>query len=40
VRAAQKAVYQLLEIDKEIPPILHHHKSIKVNFDTVVKAFA
>jgi oleate hydratase len=40
VRAAQMAVYQLLDIDKEIPPILHHDKSIKVNFDAVVKAFA
>ena len=39
VRAAQMAVYQLLGIDKEIPPILHHDKSIKVNFDAVVKAF-
>ena len=40
VRAAQMAVYQLLSIDKEIPPILHHDRSIKVNFDAVVKAFA
>ena len=40
VRAAQMAVYQLLCIDKEIPPILHHDKSVKVNFDALVKAFA
>jgi oleate hydratase len=40
VRAAQMAVYQMLHIDKDIPPILHHDKSIKVNFDAVVKAFA
>jgi len=39
VRAAQIAVYQLLGIDREIPPILHHDKSLKVNFDAVVKAF-
>jgi oleate hydratase len=39
VRAAQIAVYQLLEIDKTIPPILHHDKSLKVNFDAVIKAF-
>lgn len=39
VRAAQIAVYQLLAIDKKIPPILHHDKSIKVNFDAVIKAF-
>jgi oleate hydratase len=40
VRAAQMAVYQLLGIDKDIPPILHHDKSVRVNFDAVVKAFA
>jgi oleate hydratase len=34
------AVYQLLEIDVEMPPILHHDGSVKVNFDAVVKAFA
>lgn len=39
VRAAQMAVYELLGIDREIPPILHHDKSIKVKFDSVVKAF-
>jgi oleate hydratase len=39
VRAAQMAVYQLLEIDREVPPILHHDKSIKVNFDALIKAF-
>jgi oleate hydratase len=39
VRVAQMAVYELLGIDREIPPILHHDKSIKVNFDALVKAF-
>ena len=39
VRAAQIAVYQLLDIDREVPPILHHDKSIKVNFDALIKAF-
>jgi oleate hydratase len=39
VRVAQMAVYQLLGIDREVPPILHHDKSIKVNLDAVVKAF-
>lgn len=39
VRAAQMAVYQLLEIDNEIPPILHHDKSIMVNLDAIIKAF-
>ncbi|SFT01611.1 oleate hydratase [Sulfitobacter marinus] len=39
VRAAQMAVYELLEIDREVPAILHHDKSLKVNFDAVIKAF-
>jgi oleate hydratase len=39
VRAAQMAVYELLGIDREIPPILHHDKSIKVKLDAVIKAF-
>jgi oleate hydratase len=39
VRVAQMAVYELLAIDRPIPPILHHDKSLKVNFDAVIKAF-
>ncbi len=39
VRTAQMAVYKLLDITREIPPILHHDKSLKVNFDAVIKAF-
>jgi len=39
VRAAQMAVYQLLNIDREIPPILHHDKSLVVNYEAVIKAF-
>jgi oleate hydratase len=39
VRAAQMAVYQLIEIDREVPPILRHDKSIKVNFDALIKSF-
>jgi oleate hydratase len=39
VRAAQMAVYQLLGIDKKIPPVLHHDQSIKVKFDALIKAF-
>jgi len=38
VRVAQMAVYELLGIDREIPPILHHDKSIKVKIDAVIKA--
>jgi oleate hydratase len=40
VRVAQTAVYELLNIDREIPPILHHDKSIKVNLEAAIKAFA
>ena len=39
IRVAQMAVYELLGIDREIPPILHHDDSIKVKLDAVVKAF-
>ncbi len=39
VRVAQMAVYELLGIDRDIPPILHHDKSIKVKLDAVIKAF-
>jgi oleate hydratase len=39
VRAAQMAVYQLLGIDREIPPITPHDKSFRVQFDALVKAF-
>lgn len=40
VRAAQTAVYQLLQVGKQIPPVLHHDRSIKVRIDAVIKAFA
>jgi len=39
VRVAQMAVYQLLGINREIPPILHHDKSLEVNFDALITAF-
>jgi oleate hydratase len=39
VRVAQIAVYQFLGLKNEIPPILHHDRSIKVNFDALIKAF-
>ena len=38
VRAAQMAVYQLLDIDREVPPIAAHDKSIRVQFEAVIKA--
>lgn len=39
VRAAQMAVYELLKIDLQVPPILAHDKSLKVKMDAVIKAF-
>lgn len=39
IRVVQMAVYELLGIDREIPPIMHHDKSIKVKLDAVIKAF-
>lgn len=38
VRVAQMVVYQMLGIERDIPPILHHDKSLKVNFDAMIKA--
>ena len=39
VRAAQIAVYALLGIDRQIPPITAHDKSLRVQFEALVKAF-
>ena len=39
VRVAQMAVYQLLNIDREVPPILHHDRSLEVNYEAEIKAF-
>ncbi|MRW89202.1 oleate hydratase [Duganella sp. FT80W] len=39
VRAAQMAVYQLLDVRREVPPVSHHDESLKVKFDALVKAF-
>jgi oleate hydratase len=39
VRAAQMAVYQLLHVDREIPPVTPHDKSLHVEFEAVLKAF-
>ena len=39
VRAAQMAVYELLEIDREVPPVRRHDKSLKVKLDAAMKAF-
>jgi oleate hydratase len=40
VRAAQMAVYQLLDIDLEVPPITRYDKSLEVELQSVIKAFA
>jgi len=40
VRAAQMAVYELLHLSRQIPPIHRLDQSIKVQFDAAMKAFA
>jgi oleate hydratase len=39
VRAAQMAVYQLMKIDRPVPPVTRHDKSLAVIFATLEKAF-
>ena len=39
VRAAQMAVYELLGIDRKIPPVTPHDKSIRTQFEALIKAF-
>lgn len=39
VRAAQMAVYELLGIDREIPPISSHDKSMRARVAALIKAF-
>ena len=39
MRVAQMAVYELLGIDRPVPPILHHDRSLKVKLDALIKAF-
>ncbi|AMP00134.1 67 kDa myosin-cross-reactive antigen like family protein [Collimonas arenae] len=38
VRAAQTAVYQLLCVDRQVPAIKQHDKSLAVQFETLIKA--
>jgi oleate hydratase len=40
IRAAQTAVYQLLKIERKVPSITRHDKSLRVLIDTLDKAFA
>lgn len=39
VRAAQMAVYQLLGVERAVPPVTPHDQSLKVKLDAVIKAF-
>ena len=39
VRAAQMAVYQLLGVERAVPPVTPHDKSLRTQFDALVKAF-
>ena len=39
VRAAQMVVYEFLKIDRQIPPISPNDKSLKVQFEALIKAF-
>ncbi|MDP3295904.1 MAG: oleate hydratase [Nevskia sp.] len=40
VRAAQMAVYELLKIDRRIPPITPHDHSLHTQFEALIKAFS
>jgi len=39
VRASQMAVYQLLGVERKVPPVTPHAKSLHAQFDALVKAF-
>ena len=39
VRAAQMAVYELLDIDRQIPAVTAHDKSLRTQFEALIKAF-
>ena len=39
VRAAQMAVYEFLKIDRQIPTVTPHDKSLLVQFEALIKAF-
>ena len=39
VRAAQMAVYQLMGIDRQVPAITPHDKSLRTQFEALIKAF-
>jgi len=37
IRAAQMSVYQLLDIDRPIPPVAAYDKSLQVQFEALIK---
>ena len=39
VRAAQTAVYELLGVDRRVPPITPHDKSLRVELEALIKSF-
>jgi len=39
VRAAQMAVYELFGIDRRVPPVTPHDKSLQTQFEAFIKAF-
>ena len=39
VRAAQTAVYELMGVDRRVPPVTPHDKELSVQFEALVKAF-
>ncbi|MEG3900893.1 oleate hydratase [Microcoleus sp. B4-C5] len=39
VRVAQMAVYEFLGINRQIPPVSPHDKSLRVQFEALIKAF-
>ena len=39
VRVAQIAVYEFLNIDRKIPPVIPHDRSLRVEFEALIKAF-
>lgn len=39
VRAAQMAVYELMELNRVVPPVTQHSKSLNVEFEALIKSF-
>jgi len=39
VRAAQMAVYELLDIDREVPPVTPYARTLHAEFEALIKAF-